>query len=246
MPFLAASLSLPGTFVASAAAQAGPAGQPVQRGIYDDAIAEAAARFHLPVAWISAVMRAESAGNYRAVSRAGAIGLMQIMPSTWDALSARYALGSDPFDPRANILAGAAYLREMIDRYGDLAVALAAYNAGPGRVDEHRASGRPLPGETLAYVARIVPRVDTADSIRLSALPAIDPFAWRGAALFAAQVSARSNSTATPNNSPAAVVPSAGVGLSRLALPSSLLPPLVHAGPRASGLFVPRAGLSAR
>jgi soluble lytic murein transglycosylase-like protein len=74
-------------------------------------------------------MRAESGGNPRAISAAGAMGLMQLMPATWRSLTARYGLAADPFDVHANILAGAAYLREMLDRYGDLPTALADYNA---------------------------------------------------------------------------------------------------------------------
>ena len=70
-------------------------------------------------------------------------------------LRERYGLGPDPFEPRDNILAGAAYLREMYDRYGDLGAMLAAYNAGPDRADAYIASGRPLPAETRAYVATI-------------------------------------------------------------------------------------------
>ncbi len=81
---------------------------------YDAHIAEAAQRFGLPPAWIAAVMQVESAGHPRAVSSAGAMGLMQIMPATWAALRRRHGLGDDPFDPRDNILGGAAYLREMM------------------------------------------------------------------------------------------------------------------------------------
>ena len=104
--------------------------------------AEAAQRFRIPGAWIDAVLRAESAGNPRAVSPAGAMGLMQVMPGTWAGLRTRYRLGADPFEPRDNILAGTAYLREMLDRYGDVGAMLAAYNAGPDRVDDHLAIGR--------------------------------------------------------------------------------------------------------
>src|SRR5688572_12183654 len=93
-------------------------------------IAEAARRFGVPEHWIRAVMRVESAGDVRAISSAGAMGLMQIMPATWAELRARYGLGSNPYDPRDNIMAGAAYLREMYDRYGSPGF-LAAYNAGP-------------------------------------------------------------------------------------------------------------------
>ena len=97
-------------------------------------------------------MRAESALNPRAVSRAGAMGLMQLMPATWVDLRARLALGSDPFDVRDNIIAGAAYLRDLLARFG-VRGGLAAYNAGPGRYADHLATGRPLPAETRAYVA---------------------------------------------------------------------------------------------
>ncbi len=80
-------------------------------------IAEAAKRFAIPERWIRAVIAVESSGDRTARSPKGAMGLMQIMPKTWNELRARYALGSDPWQPRANILAGAAYLREMYDRY---------------------------------------------------------------------------------------------------------------------------------
>lgn len=103
-------------------------------------------------------MRAESQGNVRAISPAGAIGLMQIMPDTWAELRLRHRLGSDPYTPRDNILAGAAYLREMHDRYGSPGF-LAAYNAGPGRYDEYLAGRRRLPAETRAYVAALAPLV---------------------------------------------------------------------------------------
>jgi hypothetical protein len=73
-------------------------------------------------------------------------------------LRARYNLGADPYDPRDNILAGAAYLREMYDRYGAPGF-LAAYNAGPGRYENHLATGRPLPDETLDYVATLAPMI---------------------------------------------------------------------------------------
>lgn len=123
-------------------------------------IAEAAKRFAIPERWIRAVMAVESTGVRTARSPKGAMGLMQIMPKTWDELRARYALGSDPWQPRANILAGAAYLRELHDLYGSIVAMLAAYNAGPKRFDAHLASGRALPAETVAYVAKIAPMID--------------------------------------------------------------------------------------
>ncbi len=97
-------------------------------------VAEASQRFGIPAHWIRAVMRIESGGDPRAVSPVGAMGLMQIMPKTYAELRARHQLGPDPYDPRDNILAGAAYLREMLDRYGSPGF-LAAYNAGPLRYD---------------------------------------------------------------------------------------------------------------
>jgi soluble lytic murein transglycosylase-like protein len=113
----------------------------------------AAARFDLPSDLIKAVIAAESAGQVRAVSPAGAMGLMQLMPGTWADLRARLGLGADPFDPADNILAGAAYLRDLLDRYGAPGF-LAAYNAGPARYEASLA-GRPLPLETSLYVARL-------------------------------------------------------------------------------------------
>ncbi len=81
---------------------------------------------------------------------------MQLMPETWADLRLRYGLGSDPFDPRDNILAGAAYLRELHDRFGDSGF-LAAYNAGPARYEAFLATGRPLPDETRAYLGALAP-----------------------------------------------------------------------------------------
>ena len=119
-------------------------------------VTEASRRFSVPEHWIRAVMHVESGAKQRARSKKGAMGLMQIMPATWTELRSRYRLGADPYDPRDNILAGAAYIRELHDRYGTPGF-LAAYNAGPGRYERHLATGRPLPAETLAYVATLTP-----------------------------------------------------------------------------------------
>jgi hypothetical protein len=119
------------------------------------ALTEASNRFHLPVHWLRAVMRVESGGDAKSVSRKGAIGLMQLMPATYAELRTRYGLGADPFDPHDNIQAGAAYLRELLDQYGERGF-LAAYNAGPGRYEDHL-RGRSLPAETTEYVRRIAP-----------------------------------------------------------------------------------------
>lgn len=146
-------------------------------------VAEAARRFSIPGSWIYAVMRVESAGDPRVVSPKGATGLMQIMPATWADLRARYGLGDDIYDPRDNIMAGAAFLREMYDRYGAPGF-LAAYNAGPGRYENHLATGRPLPAETIAYVDRLAPIIGGTSPDR-AAFAVPDPRAWTRAALFA-------------------------------------------------------------
>ncbi len=101
-------------------------------------------------------MRQESGGQEDVISWAGAMGLMQVMPDTYEGLRDRYNLGEDPFDPHNNILAGTAYLREMYDRYGSPGF-LAAYNAGPRRLDAYLSYGRALPSETVNYVASIAP-----------------------------------------------------------------------------------------
>src|SRR5260370_38373420 len=102
-------------------------------------------------------MCVESDGKQRARSSKGAMGLMQIMPKTWADLRARYGLGADPFDPHDNILAGAAYIRELHDRYGAPGF-LAAYNPGPARYERPRAPGRPLPEQTQPSVTPLSPR----------------------------------------------------------------------------------------
>jgi soluble lytic murein transglycosylase-like protein len=117
-------------------------------------IKEASQRFAIPAKWIEAVIVAESNGDPRAVSPKGAMGLMQLMPGTWEELRDQHGLGTDPFDPRTNILAGTAYLKAMYERFGTPGL-FAAYNAGPGRYAEHLRNGKPLPAETRAYVVGI-------------------------------------------------------------------------------------------
>lgn len=124
-------------------------------------VSEAASVFALPEAWVSAVMARESGGrltlNGRPItSKAGAMGLMQVMPKTYADLRRQYALGADPYAPRDNILAGTAYLRQMYVRYGYPGM-FAAYNAGPGRFDAYLAGRKSLPEETLAYLSAVVP-----------------------------------------------------------------------------------------
>lgn len=121
-------------------------------------IREASRRFDVPERWIREVMRQESGGRASATSRAGAMGLMQVMPGTYRELQARYGLGNDPYHPYDSIMAGTAYIREMYDLYGSPAF-LAAYNAGPRRLEDYLWNSRGLPAETRNYVARIGPRI---------------------------------------------------------------------------------------
>ncbi|QOZ36971.1 lytic transglycosylase domain-containing protein [Bradyrhizobium sp. CCBAU 53421] len=161
----------------------------------------AARHFGVPVPWIRAVIDVESAGNVRARSPKGAMGLMQIMPETWAELRLRYDLGDDPYDPHDNILAGTAYLRELHERYGSPGF-LAAYNAGPTSYEEHL-TGRPLPAETQIYLRKLLPIIggDIAGSSRAASLRP------SGGALFV--VRAESSTTAQPghptNRAPTAV-----------------------------------------
>jgi hypothetical protein len=142
-------------------------------------VEEVARRFAIPPRWIRAVIQAESGGNPHALSAQGAMGLMQIMPGTWAELRLRYGLGSDPYDPHDNITAGAAYLREMHDRYGEPGF-LAAYNAGPARYEEHVATGRPLPAETVSYMAVVASLIDGGGGVAPSVAPS-----WASSSLFA-------------------------------------------------------------
>ena len=223
---------------ASAAQAPPPAVHP-----YAAYVSEAAQRFGIPEAWIWAVMHVESRGNPRAVSPVGAMGLMQIMPATWTMLSARFGLGSEPFAPRANIHAGAAYLRLMGDRYGDISAMLAAYNAGPGRVDDWRAHGRQLPAETVAYVAQIAPAIGGPGVTAPVTAPAEGAFAaapsWRDAGLFMARSdAARASANGDPADTGERAVPQGP------AAPAPTLSPPPSAAPvrSESSLFVSVSG----
>ena len=219
---LAATMPLP--------CQAQP--EPVQRQSQADPhaahIAEAAQRFGIPAAWIRAVMRAESANDVRAISPKGAMGLMQIMPPTWADLRTRHRLGGDPYDPRDNILAGAAYLRELHDRYGSPGF-LAAYNAGPGRYEEHLA-GRPLPAETRAYVATLAPQIGGRAINAPVAVVSADPRSWTRAPLFVAQADRTSSVDPVPPVARSDDTPDA-----------TPVPDLSAIAPQSGGLFVARA-----
>ncbi|MDE2467848.1 MAG: lytic transglycosylase domain-containing protein [Bradyrhizobium sp.] len=165
-------------------------------------IAEASQRFDIPAAWIRAVMRAESFSDVRATSPKGAIGLMQIMPQTWAGLRQRYHLGADPYDAHDNIIAGAAYLRELHDRYG-IPGFLAAYNAGPARWEDHLSVGQPLPPETRAYLTRLAPIVGRSSADDTVIFAAVVK-SWTEASLFPARPASRPSDTpsAKPPQSP--------------------------------------------
>ncbi|PAL20631.1 lytic transglycosylase domain-containing protein [Sphingopyxis sp. GW247-27LB] len=125
-------------------------------------VEEASARYGVPVEWIERVMRAESGGRTALdgrpiVSRAGAMGLMQLMPGTWADMRARLGLGNDPHAPRDNIMAGTYYLRLMYARFGYPGL-FGAYNAGPGRYSAYLAGRSGLPRETRAYMASVAGR----------------------------------------------------------------------------------------
>lgn len=209
-------------------AQDAPIARTSPRDPFADHIAEASRRFGVPITWIKAVMRAESAGDPRAISSAGAMGLMQIMPSTWADLRARHGLGRDPYDERDNILAGTAYLRELHNRYGSPGF-LAAYNAGPRRYEESL-TGRPLPANTRAYVALLAPVIDGSGGTNPTAVVEVDRSAWTRAPLFTAQ-SGRTPATASVSaDRPVDVNPGA-----------TIVRDVSATEPQSYGLFVARA-----
>ncbi|APX23902.1 MULTISPECIES: lytic transglycosylase domain-containing protein [Salipiger] len=231
---LLSGLFLPATATQPLLAQTGVPEHAVAAHPYAAQVTEASQRFGIPTTWIMAVMRAESTGDVRALSSAGAMGLMQVMPGTWAGLRIRHGLGRDPYDPRDNIFAGTAYLREMWDRYGDVAAMLAAYHAGPARYDEYRLADRPLPAETRAYVAALAP-VLLGERPSGTAITAVRPLDWREAALF---ISRDDGTFATDPVSPHPTVGAA----------PSPVPAVPQAGitPQPEGLFVQRETGEAR
>lgn len=194
-------------------------------------VRDAAFRFGIPEAWIWAVMRVESAGRVDATSPVGAMGLMQLMPGTWANLTARHDLGRNAYDPRANIMAGAAYLRQMHDRYGSPGF-LAAYNAGPGRYEQYLRGERGLPTETQNYVARLAPMIG-GDATPLiasstSSAPSAQPPrpSWTQASLFAVR--------SAPSDETDSATPRVATAMASRAVPSAPL----------NGLFAPVSGRS--
>lgn len=151
---LSADFAVPAHAIADAALQAG-----VVPAVYAAKVAELANRFDLSPTLIEALVWQESRWRANAVSPVGARGLAQLMPGT-----ARY-LGVDPGDPFANLEGGARYLREQMDRFdGNIEKALAAYNAGPGRVIA--AGGIPRIRETQGYVAAIMGRLSDHSRVK--------------------------------------------------------------------------------
>jgi soluble lytic murein transglycosylase-like protein len=140
-------------------------------------IRQASRRFAVPEIWIRAVMIIESGGrtmmgeNRPITSDAGAMGLMQLMPETWQRLRRQYGLGADPYDPHDNIIAGAAYLRELYRQY-DYPGLFAAYNDGPGMLEAHRRLRQMMPAETTAYVWNIASILSTGARLPPRAVPA--------------------------------------------------------------------------
>lgn len=149
------------------------------------AIAEASDRFGVPERVLRALIAVESGGDRLAVSPKGAMGLAQLMPGTWTQMRRDLGLGADVFDRRDNVLAGAAYLRQLQDQYGPVG-GFAAYNAGPGRYAAYLSGVKPLPLETQAYVAAIGRRLGWSET---PAAPTIVPIPdWRAAPIFVGTV----------------------------------------------------------
>jgi hypothetical protein len=178
----------------------------------------------VPVRWIRTVLDVETAQDMRAKSPKGAMGLMQIMPATWAELRERYDLGNDPYDPHDNILAGTAYLRELLDRYGSPGV-FAAYNAGPSGYEEHLAGGA-LPDETRAYVAKLA---------NLLAIELPPTWTSRGQSSAAATLFIRRSDLMKTRDRLLALMPSSGAAT---VISAPDVSPMV---PRPIGVFVPRS-----
>ena len=167
-----AAPAIPGAATTGTTAAATGLGEPSP---YDAMIAEAAQANNVPPALIKAVARAESGFDPNAVSRAGAQGLMQLMPTTAAGLGV-----TDPFDPKQNLMGGAKFLRGLLDRFGgDVSKVLAGYNAGPGAVEKY--GGIPPFAETQAYVPKVLGFVEQYGGLQATGAPAAQPMAAGGA-----------------------------------------------------------------
>lgn len=207
-------------------------------------ITEAAQQFGIPDAWIRGVMRAESGGRTRLngkpiTSPKGAMGLMQVMPGTYRALRVQYGLGDDAYDPRDNIFAGAAYLRQMYDRYGYPSL-FAAYNAGPKRLDDFLVHGQSLPRATLDYVGSIVPGAEIAFSTPSDAAPFPAPV--QPASMQSVQHSASGNALFFTRNDPDIRLESTAAASPAAAHSDN--PTAAFSSTNNAALFVPLAGSS--
>jgi len=143
--------------------------QAVRLAKYAPVIQDASRRYGVPIELVCAVILQESGGNFKAVSHCGARGLMQLMPSTAKRLGVR-----NSFDPVQNIMGGTKYIRMLLDRFdGNVALALAGYNAGEGNVEKY---GRRIPPfkETRAYVPNVLKYADTLWSLLRTSVRRVD------------------------------------------------------------------------
>jgi len=198
----------------------------------DGLVDEASRRFSIPAPWIRSVMQVESGGDANALSPNGAMGLMQIMPETYAALRQAFGLGADPYQPRDNIMAGAAYLREMLDLYGTSGF-LAAYNAGPARYDEHLATGEPLPEETQIYLSRLAPMLSGAQIGSISATT--NSVTWMTAPLFIDHNGTSDSATVQADNSG---FPNANPQPNQQQINAAAKTAIAALAPQSGGLFI--------
>ena len=174
----------------------GPASDP-----WGPYIREAANRFTVPEQWVRAVMHQESGGHeyqngHLTRSGSGAMGLMQLMPATWSELAAEFGLGNDPYEPHDNIMAGTGYIRQLYNKFGSPGF-LAAYNAGPGRLEQYLETGGSLPDETVNYVASISPNLgDAVPAVTTTASPIMMASARTAPAYTVAQNTVTQNAVA--------------------------------------------------
>lgn len=222
------------------AACAGSPSRTASQAEIDSHVAEASKRFDMPELWIREVIRQESGGrttmNGRPiVSKAGAMGLMQLMPRTYEEMRRKHDLGSDPFEPHDNILAGTAYLREMYNLFGAPGF-LGAYNCGPGCYGDYLAGRRTLPEETKQYLASVGPRLNRtpgpngSDIVTASLPPALPAALLTSGAIVSAPIAAPR--VVAPEPSPV-ISPAISPAIVQTPLPapsSPPLPPAQHAG----------------